>query len=1324
MADYTTTYQTFDRKIIYAFSIVNNDGKLDYYNGLEKIGDASISNYKIDANDNSNDLIEVAKKRIKQYAGTAGLPYKVDIARLAVTKENKFFRDYDVHRVLQRSGIKKAKLSEGNEWYHTDVPTIIRAVEAVEDGRNSIDSVDTSNKNTKIEFRPEQKEAINQTTKVFKSKSKMLWNAKMRFGKTLSALQVIKDNQFKKTLIITHRPVVSDGWFEDFSKIFTTRDGYTFGSKSVGEKIEYLRKSDKPFIYFASIQDLRGLAVFGGVHNTENKVVADVDWDFIIVDEAHEGTRTEISENVLKIISKDAKLLELSGTPFNILDDYSEDQVFTWDYVMEQEAKQKWSEEQPDKPNPYESLPKVNMYTFEIQNKFTDTKFISTEDKAFNFMEFFRTENGKFIYEAKVNAFLDEITKKNSKTNYPFSTSEFRDNLRHTLWLLPSVASCKALKDLLYNHPVFKKEYKIINIVDDGREDNATTSDLIRVRNAITKNPSETKTITLSVRKLTTGVNIPEWTGIMFLNNTNSPSSYLQAAFRAQTPFSDKKMGMKTNAYIFDFAPDRALTVMTSAAKLNSGVGKKNTNIQREQMQKFINFLPILGETGNGMKIYNVDSLLTKLKKVYAEKAVRTGFEDDSLYSDELLTLTDTDLQDFKDLKAIVGSTTSNKIPKKIDINQQGLTEEEYGKSEKGKKKKPKDRTLEEIEAMAKVKAAKKQRKTMISILRGISIRIPMMIYGMDLDIDIDVDINRFVDEVDNISWTEFMPKDVTKGMFKRYAKYYDPEVFIEAGRIIRNRAKSYDELEYSERTEKIAQLFSTFKNPDKETVLTPWRVVNLQLSKTIGGLCYLDENFEHSTIDGNAALRWVDTDITDDAFKEDTKILEINSKTGLYPLYAATSLFYKKRNQLNTDRAGFFNKYDEERIIQEVLNDNIFVIAKTPMAKTITQKTLVGYKDWKTNIQYVENLTSIMKDDIDTATKKIQGEFNNMKFDVIIGNPPYSESDGGAQSSARPVYNYFVQTAKKLSPKYLTFIIPSRWYIGGKGLDSFRDEMLNDQHLKELHDWLKPDEVFPNTNIRGGVCFFLWDNSYDNVKNLSRVVTYENNEVKNDVMRPFKSGDLNIFIRENQAVGILRKISGNDNLQFTNSLISEYTSSRKPFGFPGYFTKDKKFHSSKSGLVDPVKCYGKGIVGFVERSDIENRSEWINKWKIFTARANNIGIELNDDNFNTIIGPPNTICTETYIVIGADLNLDEYSANNLAKYLQSKFSRFLHSIAKASQDAAKSTYRFIPIQDFTSNSEIDWTKPLYEIDQQLYKKYQFDEDEIAFIESKIKVML
>lgn len=642
---------------------------------------------------------------------------------------------------------------------------------------------------------------------------------------------------------------------------------------------------------------------------------------------------------------------------------------------------------------------------------------------------------------------------------------------------MPGVKEANALEKMLKQHPVFGMEYRIVNVVKNGdNEGVASESDVDLVKDAIGDDPAKTKTITLTVRKLTTGVTIKPWTGVLFLSNTNSAMQYLQAAFRAQTPYSSESFGTKTDCYIFDFAPDRALTVMAASTQLNTGVGKRTSSAQKGKMAELMNFLPIIGETGNGMKPFKVDTMLAKIKRVYAEKAVRTGFDDDSLYSDELLMLKDADLKDFNNLKAIVGTTKAEKKPLKVKINDQGLTDEEYNDALKGKKRKKKDRTPEQEAAMDKMKQLKKQRKTMISILRSISIRIPMMIYGMDVELDEDVNINKFTNKVDDQSWKEFMPKGVTKELFKKFSKYYDQDVFIEAGRIIRNRVKSLDQSDPIERARQLVMIFGTFRNPDKETVLTPWRVVNMHLGKTIGGYSFYDDDFNNTTVDGVDASHWIHTDYTSQVFKRDSHILEINSKTGLYPLYAAMSLYwqeFQKQKQATADNVSFENKL---MIWQQILRENIFCVAKTPMAKAIATRTLVGYRDFDTNIEFVDNIVENAKKDAKAEADKIKEVFGNLKFDVVIGNPPYQQEGKGDNARDEPIYNDFMELSYKLA-NLVTLITPGRFlFNAGQTPKSWNKKMLNDEHLKIILYEQNSDKIFPRTDIKGGVAITLRD--------------------------------------------------------------------------------------------------------------------------------------------------------------------------------------------------------------------------------------------------------
>lgn len=560
-----------------------------------------------------------------------------------------YFHDTDFHAYLTKLGFER---TAGTEWFHLDGPTSRSHFNDFRSNRGVIKAGETKVYN----LRDSQKSAVEMTLAYFNGKEhvEFLWNAKPRFGKTLTVYDFCKQLPTKypqkKILIVTNRPAIANSWYEDYVKFLGDDSGFKFISEVDALKYKAHCLSRKAFIdanlagkygiiEFVSLQDLKGSIHFGGKFDKLEEV-ANLEWDLLVIDEAHEGVDTYKTDIAFDQIKR-KYTLHLSGTPFKALanDKFPEDAIFNWTYADERRARAEWDYERGS--NPYEDMPRLNLFTYQMSEVIHDQLVQGieiqgeTEEYAFDLNEFFSVRGGKFVHEAAVDDFLDAMT---TQEKYPFSTPELRAELKHTFWLLNRVDSAKALAEKLMEHDIFG-EYKIVVAAGDGRlsEDAEIKKSFDAVRYAIDNNE---KTITLSVGQLTTGVTIPEWTAVMMLSNIKSPSLYMQAAFRAQNPYvfrdASGKPRRKENAYVFDFDPARTLTIYEKFANdlsSDTASGGGDIDTRKRHIRELLNFFPVIGEDDKGEMVeLDAEQVLSIPRKIRSQEVVRRGFMSDFLF--------------------------------------------------------------------------------------------------------------------------------------------------------------------------------------------------------------------------------------------------------------------------------------------------------------------------------------------------------------------------------------------------------------------------------------------------------------------------------------------------------------------------------------------------------------------------------------------------------------------------------------------------------------------------------------------------------------------
>lgn len=1251
---------------------------------------------------------------------------------IAKVDDDTFFRDYAVHYFLendkQRCRLTPNTLENipyfSNEFFKNATEEDLR--DALKDIKNAhqcnqpkyqyykfneshIPITHTYNRTETYPPRPNQQETITKFKKaIHKDRNNLLMYAVMRFGKSFTSMCCAVEMDAKFVIVVSAKADVKEEWKKTVES-HTKFEGYNFLDSSFLLKSETILSekiaSKEKTVLFLTLQDLQGDTI-----KSKHKEVFNSQIDLLLIDETHFGARAieygkvlkdnhlttqeiknEQKENDNSIDELDATVkilnakvrVHLSGTPYRILmnSEFTNDDIIAFYQFSDiAEDQEKWDNENLNKDeikewdNPYYGFPKMIRFAFN-PNKSSRQKMdeMKKNGVTYTFSELFKPrsiikdkENNlhkKFKNEQEITDLLNVIDGSTNDENLlsflDYDKIKEGKMCRHIVCVLPYRASCDALEELIGSN-IFKNlsSYEIINI--SGVDNDKTFKDTQSVQSKIIKCESENiKTITLTVNKMLTGSTVPQWDTMLYFKDTSSPQEYDQAIFRLQNQYIKTYKEPNGDVIKYNMKPQTLLVDFNP---------NRMFQIQEQKSQ-----------------VYNVNTESNGNSKL--EERIKKELEISPiivLNNNKIVQISPTDILDavrkYSSDRSVFDEATTISI----------------------------DYSLLNIDAIK----AEIERQRKIGSRQGLEVE-PSEGDGDDLDIE---DISTDNEESNQTKKeSNDTKKDDGVDYKGQFAMYYARILFFAF--LTNSRVKSLhevikqikidnDDLRIALNTnlnKAVLELFQKHINPFILSELD-YKIYNINSLANDTSLSPIQrasnamKKFSRLS-DSEIVTPEIVTDRIIEALPlspvNSPKILDIATKQGEFA-YA------------------IYKKYGKD------MADNFYSIPTSKIAYEFTRKV---YSLLELDVNHIEkNYTSyeLIGENIFIMDKKIKINGNSMKFDTIIGNPPYQQSDGGAGASAKPIYNNFVDIAKELNPSNISMIMPTRWYAGGKGLDEFRDQMLNDTHIAELHDFLKPELIFQNINLRGGICYFLWDRNYDNTKDLTNVFTYQDDLTPKLNIRSLKTKNSNIFIRHSIGVSIVEKV--NNYSKFAS--LGKYVSSAKAFGFRTYFIKDKRFRNNPNGLINPIVCYGRGgAVGYVDKSEIVSHITWIDAWKVYVPESNNIGTELNDNNQNSFVGKPDTVCTETYLVVGAELSLDEISSKNLSIYLRTIFSRFMHSLAKISQHGTFKTYQYIPLQNFTSDSDIKWNVSIEEIDKQLYKKYSLTDEEIEFIESMIKPM-
>lgn len=1436
-------YQIKTTKIVYPQIYSYTLPDLPQYDGAQKIGYTERQN----VDDRIREQVHtpaVDLRYIKQWYAPA---FYLDTNNQPTSKS---FIDKDFHRYLRAEHINQRKDLPGEEWFDfTNDPAQSKIL--FDNFRHTYNTI-TQGEKIPYKLRSEQEAAVTKALAYFRSHSDnndtdeqpaFLWNAKPRFGKTLAAYDLAKRLDAKSVLIVTNRPAIANSWYDDYAKFV---GGYEFVSatSSLSDRPTLtreqfiLRNADHDNglrqITFLSLQDLKGSHYFGGKID-KLKWVADLHWDLLIIDEAHEGVDTNRTDVALDIVKRKYTLY-LSGTPFKMLasEKFSDDAIYNWTYLDEQQAKQAELVALPngdDIDASHTNLPDMRLFTYRISemttNEINEGVDLDGEDcdYAFDLNEFFATKNGKFIHADDVRAFLHNLS---VNTKYPFSTPELRNELKHTFWYVGNrVDSCKALAKLLKEDPVFK-DYEVIIAAGDGKSFeeeadnyNANEKSFDRVNHAISEHD---KTITLSCGQLTTGVTVKQWTAVLMLTDIKSPALYMQAAFRAQNPYEHIEtvngksvMVRKKSAYLFDFAPTRVLEIYGEFANglQPAAVEGRITEAERkDNIKRLLNFFPVISEDTNGRMIeLDAEKVLTFPNALAAKDIVNARFMTNLLFNDTIKNvfnipkeaeaiLSKTDIvqgkhitHNDKPLDLDEARTLHDNREKTINENKHAILGDKIYETAYMNNI---DRIVDNTDHITDKDALAESLSTDIAELSEKPIARAKEVLNLT---KAEVDSNRQkVLEVQRNAISEYVNSDLSNDVERAAKKEelkealknsieqtaVEEPVTMKADHDIENERKSKedeikDHLRAFTRTipmcimanntgsEITIDNFDTVISDDDFEDLT--NITKEEFHMLRDGFDYTDDNGARKHFEGvfnryrfNAAIaefvseknklgkywlgeqrdifelvpnqknnqiftpRKVVTMMIDDLQAErpdlfnstNSRFIDLYMKSGLYIAEIAKRLFNNTRH--------FYNSDDE--CMTHILTHQVYGLAPTNILYNITTGFIFGGLPniSKDNFREYNLLDDAKNGTAQTTLNKLFNKNKSgdsmFKFDAVVGNPPY-------QNGNDQLYVYFVKSATDLS-SLVSLIFPMGWQkpANANGLST-----LNNPQFKRSGHFVKVDNYYENNTSpevlfkgvsTGGVNIVLWNKDHNEPNGL--VPIYEYGLPKNKVLLPIDKTDIP---KPAEIMSICTKVKKT----YANSYASmaDIGSASKPYGFradpisaPEKYGLKLQEHKQQN---DDLRLFGllhrQRTFRYIPRSQAVQLSPLTDKHKVFIPKAwGNMDEKqgyIGGSYGSIFTGKPGDICSETYIEFGPFSA--EVEAVNAEKYFKTKFFRAVFYKDKISQNTARDTFKSVPLQDFTANSDIDWSKSIPEIDQQLYRKYNLNQDEIDFIETHVKPM-